>query len=671
MQFYKAEGTITDEEFIENNNDMRSRRNLARKILSRTDDFNDGLQEKIFFFVSEVCEDVVSIGIISDDPVSPRAYLDLFIKTTELEAEDLFVKEITFTTMEKMLGTAERNDYIYSDGNILEQFELDQLHNRYIGCMEYEEKVLDEAGKNTVYKETERILAGDSLMPELDRIYSGRKNKSAAGHPVHYIIQSDDETVQSSIYRLLMQALYANERIYSRRFTFVNISHDERFSRKFYDCLYKINKGGTVIVRFHSSAGEEADHANADRDLIEKICEAAKKYRIDVLTVFCMDRECTKIKDIFYENLDNMSFVEIKEDFVKSERAKKYLKMLAGKNDIRSDKKLFEKLRENDEYLTSDLISMFNSWYDGKLKTVIYPQYSKVTTVKNEIIKQEPKGSAYDELKRMTGLTEAKKVINQALDYYKAQKIFAQKGMKKEKASMHMVFTGNPGTAKTTVARLFARIMKENGLLSKGNLIEVGRGDLVGKYIGWTAKIVQKRFKDAMGSVLFIDEAYSLVDDRDGSFGDEAINTIVQEMENHRNDVVVIFAGYPDKMEGFLNKNPGLRSRIAFHVPFEDYSSDDLCEIARFIADGRGLTIADEAYEKMARIFEDARKKSDFGNGRYVRNMLEKARMTQSSRLLRMDFDDVKKDDIMTILAEDIEALEMKEAASRNFGFSA
>ena len=119
--------------------------------------------------------------------------------------------------------------------------------------------------------------------------------------------------------------------------------------------------------------------------------------------------------------------------------------------------------------------------------------------------------------------------------------------------------------------------MKENRLLSKGNLIEVGRGDLIGKYVGWTAPMIQKKFKQAEGGVLFIDEAYSLVDDRDGSYGDEAINTIVQEMENHRDNVVVIFAGYPDKMESFLQKNPGLRSRIAFHVPFDDYSTEELC----------------------------------------------------------------------------------------------
>ena len=255
----------------------------------------------------------------------------------------------------------------------------------------------------------------------------------------------------------------------------------------------------------------------------------------------------------------------------------------------------------------------------------------------------------------MIGLDEAKKMINQALNYYKAQKLFADKGMKNDHPAMHMIFTGNPGTAKTTVARLFARIMKENNLLSKGNLIEVGRGDLVGKYVGWTAPTIQKKFKEAQGSVLFIDEAYSLVDDRDGSFGDEAINTIVQEMENHRNDVVVIFAGYPDKMESFLQKNPGLRSRISYHVPFSDYDTESLCEIAKLIAKQKGLKFTKEAFEKLYGLFDAARTGSDFGNGRFVRNVIEKAKMAQATRLLTMDFDSVGSEDITTITSEDIE----------------
>ena len=255
----------------------------------------------------------------------------------------------------------------------------------------------------------------------------------------------------------------------------------------------------------------------------------------------------------------------------------------------------------------------------------------------------------------MVGIDKAKEVIDRAIDFYKAQKLLANEGIKTDRPAMHMVFTGNPGTAKTTAARLFAGIMKENGLLSRGDLIEVGRGDLVGKYVGWTAQIIQKRFCQAQGSVLFIDEAYSLVDDRDGSFGDEAINTIVQEMENHRNDVVVIFAGYPDKMEGFLSKNPGLRSRIAFHIPFEDYGTEELCDIAALIARKSGFKLAEGVREKLAEVFDIAKTSADFGNGRYARNVIEKARMAQASRLVRMDLENIVKDELITIRAEDIE----------------
>lgn len=365
-----------------------------------------------------------------------------------------------------------------------------------------------------------------------------------------------------------------------------------------------------------------------------------------------------------------MSFVEIEEEFVIGEQACSFLKMLAKENHIRTDKALFEKLEADKGYLAPDLRAVFDEWYNNKLKTTIFPQYKSMETAKREVVKAAPKGSAYDELQDMIGLKEAKAVIQKALNYYKMQKLYEEKGIKKDSPAMHMVFSGNPGTAKTTAARLFARIMKDNGLLSKGQLIEVGRGDLVGKYVGWTAQTVQSRFKEAIGGVLFIDEAYSLVDDRSGSFGDEAINTIVQEMENYREDVVVIFAGYPDKMEGFLQKNPGLRSRIAFHVPFEDYDADELCKIATLIGKNKGISLEDAAIEKLGTIFENARKQSDFGNGRYVRNVLEQAKMNQASRLLEYDFEDITTEEITTIKAVDIVIPEVKTEEKRKIGFA-
>lgn len=244
----------------------------------------------------------------------------------------------------------------------------------------------------------------------------------------------------------------------------------------------------------------EDDYAGSGRDTIEAICEVMKKYRNQVLTVFCLPRECTSSKDIFYENLGNTSIIELKEDFVSGERAKEFLEALAKDSEINTDQMLFEKLEDEKGYLAPDLHNIFDDWYNNKLKTAVYPQYKDIVTVNCEVIKAAPKGSAYDELNQMIGLDDAKKVINQALNYCKAQKLFADRGMKRDHPTMHMIFTGNPGTAKTTVARLFAKIMKENNLLSKGNLIEVGRGDLVGKYVGWTAPMIQKKLKRHKGA---------------------------------------------------------------------------------------------------------------------------------------------------------------------------
>ena len=156
---------------------------------------------------------------------------------------------------------------------------------------------------------------------------------------------------------------------------------------------------------------------------------------------------------------------------------------------------------------------------------------------------------------------------------------------------MHMVFTGSPGTAKTTVARLFAEILKDEKVLPVGQFVETGRADLVGAFVGHTAIQVTSKFHEAKGGVLFIDEAYSLCDDNRKSFGDEAIDTIVKEMENNREDTIVIFAGYTEPMQEFLDRNPGMRSRIAFHVDFDDYTVEELCDIAKLKLSQKNMTI--------------------------------------------------------------------------------
>ena len=263
-------------------------------------------------------------------------------------------------------------------------------------------------------------------------------------------------------------------------------------------------------------------------------------------------------------------------------------------------------------------------------------------------------GSARQEFDQMIGLEAVKGVINKVIAGYKLNKLRMDRGLSGNKASLHMVFAGNPGTAKTTVARLFAEILKDEKVLPSGNFVEAGRADLVGEHVGSTAPLVKKKFKEAQGGVLFIDEAYSLCDDCENSFGDEAINTIVQEMENHREDVIVIFAGYPKPMKQFLDRNPGMLSRIAFQVEFEDYTVEELCEITKLMVSRKKMVITDAALEKLRRNYEQVSGSEDYGNGRYVRKLLEEAEMNLAARIVGRSEKEITNELLTTIEETDI-----------------
>ncbi|MEE1101318.1 MAG: AAA family ATPase [Agathobacter sp.] len=274
-------------------------------------------------------------------------------------------------------------------------------------------------------------------------------------------------------------------------------------------------------------------------------------------------------------------------------------------------------------------------------------------------ITQKEIGNAKKELHDMVGLSKTKAVIEKAISSFKLRKLCMERGIEKDKASLHMVFTGNPGTAKTTVARLFAEILKDEKVLSTGNFVEVGRADLVGDHVGATAPLVKQKFKEAQGGILFIDEAYSLCDGYENGFGDEAINTIVQEMENHRDNVIVIFAGYPDKMKHFLDKNPGLISRIAFQVEFEDYDTEELCEITKLMLNKKQMRITNQAMKKLTLIYDSVKESNDFGNGRFVRKTIEEAEMNLAERLLKGDESKITEEVLTLIEEEDIPDVEI------------
>ena len=230
-----------------------------------------------------------------------------------------------------------------------------------------------------------------------------------------------------------------------------------------------------------------------------------------------------------------------------------------------------------------------------------------------------------DELQALVGISNAKDQVKRILAFAKMRKAMEENGEHLEPITMNMEFVGNPGTAKTTVARIVAGLLKEIGIITTGKFIEVGRADLVAQYVGQTAPMVQNVFQRAKGGVLFIDEAYSLLEEGSGRFGDEAINMIVQEMENNRKDTIVIFAGYPDEMEKFFLRNPGLRSRVPFRVRFDDYTTDELSDICDLEAGKRGFLIDINAKAFIKEICASSAKSVENGNGRFCRNLVERA----------------------------------------------
>ena len=487
----------------------------------------------------------------------------------------------------------------------------------------------------------------ESFLPELERIRQSPIINDVKGHPVHYIIRCSRA---KDVCDTLISQLYKNGRVRSKRYCILN-DHVLRNTDST-DLFFQTSICSTVVIDL-SRLTEQNDDRAVNNMLSNELFDNIKKYNRDTLVVFTIPNELESTMKVIKNALPEMTFVEITERLAKNDEAKKILRSYARKDKIRADKQLINCIASDTGYYANDLRRFYEIWYANALKTKVYPQYADFKKSLDEKKENKPEGSAYEKLSEMIGLENVKELINKAVAYSKLQKDLADRGMPNAKRAMHMVFTGHPGTAKTTVARLLAQILKDNKVLSVGNLIECGRSDLVGKYVGWTAVQVKDMFKKAKGSVLFIDEAYSLLDDRGGSYGDEAINTIVQEMENHREDMVVIFAGYPKEMNDFINRNPGLRSRISFYVDFKNYDADELFEITKLIAKNNKYKLSDDVRPVLMPIFERVIGSDDFGNGRYARNLVEQAQLAQAIRLSKCDTNELSGDDLVTLRGED------------------
>lgn len=269
---------------------------------------------------------------------------------------------------------------------------------------------------------------------------------------------------------------------------------------------------------------------------------------------------------------------------------------------------------------------------------------------KHEMLKQ-----IEEEMSKLVGMNEVKSIIKEIYAWIYVNKKRQETGLKAEKQVLHMLFKGNPGTGKTTVARIIGKLLFEMNVLSKGHLIEAERADLVGEYIGHTAQKTRDLIRKSLGGILFIDEAYSLARGGEKDFGKEAIDTLVKHMEDKQHDFVLILAGYSREMNHFLSLNPGLQSRFPFIIEFPDYTVNQLLEIGKQMYEEREYQLSKEAEWKLRDHLNAVKYSSAitaFSNGRYVRNIVEKSVRSQAMRLLLQDSYD--KHDLLTIMGADL-----------------
>lgn len=483
----------------------------------------------------------------------------------------------------------------------------------------------------------------DSLLEELKRVCAGKKHSEALQSlklPVHYVLEGNSSKQLNSVTKDLIDCLYEKGRVKSRLIFTYDI--DKINNSIFYNHalveygainneIAEAISGHVIVINY----GRFDRNEKYNRDLYEALTNFVtllKPYLNNTQLIFVLPEGSSEIRRLL-QNLFEVPLVLIKknkETKVSLEARSMLIEQaecLATENGETLDDSFEAFLDECLEAgVFSDIKDIYSKWSFKKLIKTKYPQYQPFLETLEKKRNSIGQSDALGELDSLIGLSSVKQSIHRVIDRAKMEKELERRGISHQNYSMHMVFSGSPGTGKTVVAKLFGQIMKDSGILKEGRVISISASSI--RSMANFSNIIES----AYGSVLFIDEAYTL--------GPDAVAELIAQMENHRDELIVILAGYSRHMQALLGSNPGFKSRIGEEIYFPDYSEQELLEIFKYMVVHRGMTIDDEALSCARDIFARIGKAGDQGNARYVRQIFEKVESNQKIRLFN-SFDDV------------------------------
>lgn len=552
-------------------------------------------------------------------------------------------------------------------------------------------------------KPKRKIVFESGVRKEIRRILNKKPNEIFHGSPGIYIIKDlPDRSDTKRNIEYLIEVLYrrnwiASDQLFRIGHSSAIISNKKTFTkRKSFFINHYCSPASNLIIEItniHTDNNDEIEKNGEDErnrhntvyteeDLREIFYALSRHPTVTAFFITESYKVSIKLEELIYSsnfypinlmgriNLDDVEEYNIK----KQEDTKEHIIATLERRGYDKSKIKLPNLVLEGLTLTEQDIPYTN---DYNKQANIISNMSIMTSYNNKIVKEmtgfkkkEPK-SPEKELKSMIGLSGIKATVKDIVNNIVLKKTLMDRNIPLENACMHMMFYGNPGTAKTTIARLVARILKKKGVLKTAKFKEAGRQDLVDQYVGWTAKKVEELIQRMRGGVLFIDEAYSLVEDRK-SFASEAIDTLIQQMELIKKDTIIILAGYPDKMEELLDMNPGFRSRIAFHVKFPNYTKEELIDILKLMADKQKLILSEEYLEEVSNQLPKYMDSKDFGNGRFMRNLLEQSIMKLSTRLAAKfdDFSIVDTKTLTTLTKDDVAFDQIQKKNKNVIGFA-